>query len=57
MLETLFDAFVSSKPNGLGIGLSIGRTIVEAHGGRIAAANIAGGGASFRVTLPLAAND
>jgi two-component system sensor kinase FixL len=46
--------FNSSKPDGLGIGLSICRTIVEAHGGRIWAENLAGGGAAFRFTLPRA---
>jgi C4-dicarboxylate-specific signal transduction histidine kinase len=53
MLDTLFEAFVSSKPGSLGIGLSICRTIVEGHGGKIAASNRRGGGASFCVTLPV----
>ncbi len=52
--DRLFEAFVSSKPDGMGIGLSISRTIIEAHGGSLSAANREGGGASFRVTLPLA---
>jgi C4-dicarboxylate-specific signal transduction histidine kinase len=52
--ETMFTPFVSSKPGGMGIGLSVSRTIVEAHGGRISAENRRGGGASFGVTLPLA---
>jgi two-component system sensor kinase FixL len=52
---TLFDAFVTSKPEAIGVGLSISRTIVEAHGGRISAANRKQGGASFRVALPLTA--
>jgi two-component system sensor kinase FixL len=51
--ETLFEAFVSSKPDRAGMGLSISRTIVEAHEGRISAANREGGGASFCVTLPM----
>lgn len=54
MMDNLFEAFTSSKPDGMGVGLSISRTIVEAHGGSLAAANKEGGGACFRVTLPLA---
>ena len=54
MMDRLFDAFVSSKPDGMGVGLSISRTIVEAHEGKLAAANREHGGASFRILLPLA---
>src|SRR3546814_15509425 len=50
----LFSPFQSTKAEGMGIGLSISRTIVEAHGGRIWAENRYGGGAIFRFTLPLA---
>ena len=53
MMESLFDSNVSSKPDGMGIGLSVSRTIVEAHGGNISAANREGGGASFSFELPL----
>jgi len=54
LLPRIFDAFVTSKPDGMGLGLSISRTIVEAHGGRMAAENPPAGGAAFRFTLPLA---
>lgn len=49
---SLFEPFVSSKPGGMGIGLSICRTIVEAHGGRIWYEPVKGGGTVFRFTLP-----
>ena len=48
----LFQPFVTSKPSGMGIGLSICRTIVEAHGGRIWSQPRPGGGTSFHFTLP-----
>jgi signal transduction histidine kinase len=54
MLPRIFDAFVTSKPGGMGLGLSISRSIVEAHGGRLGADNLAEGGASFHFTLPFA---
>ena len=50
----LFDSFVSTKPGGMGIGLSISRTIVEAHGGRLWAEPRPEGGVVFRFTLPAA---
>ena len=48
---TLFTPFVTTKPHGLGVGLTIVRTIVEAHGGTIDAHNNPDGGATFTVTL------
>jgi two-component system sensor kinase FixL len=54
MADRLFDAFASTKAQGMGLGLSICRTIVEAHGGRIKAAAASGGGTRFEFTLPRA---
>ncbi|WP_419899519.1 sensor histidine kinase [Roseomonas sp. USHLN139] len=51
-LPDLFRAFYTTRPEGMGMGLSICRTIVEAHDGRIAGAPREGGGAVFSVTFP-----
>ncbi|HET9428461.1 MAG TPA: ATP-binding protein, partial [Allosphingosinicella sp.] len=53
ILPDVFESFVTSKADGMGIGLSISRTIVEAHGGLMKAANLTEGGASLCFTLPL----
>jgi signal transduction histidine kinase len=48
----LFEPFVSNKHNGMGLGLSISRSIVEAHGGKLTAGQKPGGGSIFRFTVP-----
>ena len=48
----LFEPFVTTKPNGLGLGLSIVSSILASHGGTISAHNAATGGAVFCITLP-----
>jgi signal transduction histidine kinase len=53
-LKQVFEPFFTTKDDGMGMGLSIARTIVEAHGGRIWAENHTAGGAVFHVSLPLA---
>ena len=52
-LDRVFDPFYTSKPNGLGMGLSIAKTIVRAHGGRIWAENHPDGGACVGFDLPV----
>ncbi len=52
-LKVVFEPFYTSKPEGMGMGLSIARTIIEAHNGLISAENRDHGGASFRTKIPL----
>ena len=55
LLERLFEPFVTTKPSGLGLGLSIARSIVAAHGGRLWAENNADAGATVHCFLPVVA--
>jgi signal transduction histidine kinase len=52
-LNHIFEPFFTSKADGMGMGLSIARTIIQAHNGQISARNRDHGGASFRIRLPL----
>jgi C4-dicarboxylate-specific signal transduction histidine kinase len=53
-LKQVFEPFFTTKAQGMGMGLSIARTIVEAHGGQISAENLARRGVAFHIRLPLA---
>jgi len=51
-LSRLFEPFYTTKPEGMGMGLSICRAIIEAHGGRLCATNCEPRGALFQFTIP-----
>ncbi len=51
-LERVFESFYTTKPSGLGLGLSISRSIIEAHGGRLWASANVPRGALFQLTVP-----
>ncbi len=52
-IDSIFDAFISTKDKGIGLGLAICRMIIERHGGRISASSGAKGGARFEFVLPI----
>jgi C4-dicarboxylate-specific signal transduction histidine kinase len=53
ILPSLFDLYITTKENGLGVGLWLSKTIIERHQGRISGFNLPGGGAQFDVEIPL----
>jgi C4-dicarboxylate-specific signal transduction histidine kinase len=53
-VDRLFEPFYTTKPEGMGMGLSISQTIIKAHGGAMGAVNNPDGGATFHFTLPVA---
>ncbi len=55
MLDHIFDTFYTTKKSGMGLGLAISRSIVEAHGGQLWAETTPGAGATFHFTLSAAA--
>jgi signal transduction histidine kinase len=56
-MDSIFDAFVTTKAHGTGLGLAICRNIIERHGGRLTASSDARNGASFQFVLPIKASD
>ena len=56
-LESVFDAFVTTKSHGMGLGLAISRMIVEQHGGHLTASSDGKSGALFKLVLPVVATN
>jgi len=56
-VQHVFDAFSTTKPEGMGMGLAISRSIIDAHGGRLWTEANDPYGVTFQFTLPIAAND
>ena len=54
-MTSVFDAFVTTKATGMGLGLAISKMIIERHGGQIAVVPGVNNGAHFRITLPIKA--
>ena len=52
-MKNIFEPFHTTKPHGLGLGLSISRSIIEAHGGHLRATRNEGPGVTFEFTLPV----
>ena len=52
-MERVFEAFYTTKPEAMGMGLAISRSIIEAHGGRLWAGSNSDYGATFQLTLPV----
>ena len=52
-IERMFEPLYTTKAEGLGMGLAISRTIIDAHGGELRASSNPGGGATFQFTLPV----
>ena len=52
LVNKVFDPYFTTKANGMGLGLPISRTIVEAHGGNLSAGRNSDRGATFRMTMP-----
>ncbi|MBN9310656.1 PAS domain S-box protein [Devosia sp.] len=57
IVPQLFQPFVTTKPNGMGVGLSISRRIIESHGGELTVETNRAGGATFAFTLPVMTED